>query len=92
VFASLQQLTYLGLSSLRIEAESLCHISSITGLQTLHIVGCCDLISATPGLSLPPSLQHLELCDTFEPSIMAAATQLTHLDLKCVVVKDAARQ
>jgi len=89
----LQQLTHLDLNKLNhLDAESLCRISSITGLRTLNIIGCCDLASATPGLSLLPSLQHLELCGAFEPSLLAAATQLTHLDLKCVVVKDAARQ
>jgi len=87
-FARLQQLTHLNLFGVDIEAESLAYLSSITGLHTLHIVGCCDLTSSTPGLSLPPSLQHLELRDAFEPSVLAAATQLTHLDLKCQWVSD----
>jgi len=88
-FYRLQQLTYLGLSGLRLRQNldaSLCHISSITGLHTLHIKDCSELMSVTPGLSLPPSLQHLELYYTqygvFEPSVLAAATQLTHLDLQ----------
>jgi len=80
-FSSWQQLTHLGLTTVAIEAESLAHISSITDLHTLHIVDCCELTLATPGLSLPPSLQRLVLCGGFQPSVLAAATQLTHLDL-----------
>lgn len=50
--------------------------------NTLHFVCCCDVTSATPGLSFPPSLQHFELGgDVFEPSVLAATTHLTELNL-----------
>jgi len=104
-FSSLQQLTYLGLSELRLQQPTdvglsgqnldggLCHISSITGLHTLRVMDCPELTSAVPGLSLPPSLQHLELCYTHthhvcEPSVLAAATQLTCLILDGGHVED----
>jgi len=81
-FSSLQQLTHLGLTRVNICSDNLAYISSMTHLHTLNLSHCCMLWSDTPGLSLPPSLQHLELGgDCFQPSVLGAAAQLTHLDL-----------
>jgi len=89
-WSSMQQLTYLKLNWVKMTTEDLCHISSMSRLCALDFIsGEAHLTSdaAPGGFALPSSLRRLVFADLLEPSVLAAATQLTYLNLSDAVIE-----
>jgi len=88
-WSSVQKLTYLELNWVNLTTEDLCHISSMSRLCVLDLSGEAHLTSdaAPGGFALPPSLRRLTFSDVLEPSVLAAAAQLTYLNLSDAVIE-----
>lgn len=89
VWATLTHLTHLDLNGIPVPVESLRDLGSMTRLRVLKVADgeCRMLVTATPGVSLPPSVQHFSFYGSLRPSVLAAATQLTFLNLAEVIIE-----
>lgn len=74
-WATLKHLTRLDLS-IPVPAESLRDLSSMTRLRVLEVddVDCSLLVTAAPGVALPPSLQHFNFYGVLGPSVGSSNT------------------